>query len=82
LVTPVARDLALPLPRRGEMALARANTLAAAGRLREALATLDAIGLTDPERADADSLRGDIQRQLLALAVAPSSSSTRPASDR
>ena len=69
-VSPIARDMALPLPRRGEMALARATALATAGRLRDALAALDAVRAIDPERPDADRLRGDIQRQLLAPGTA------------
>lgn len=64
---PPAREVVLPLPRRGEKALARAQTLVAAGRLRDALAALDGVKPTDPERADADKLRTTIQQQLLAL---------------
>jgi hypothetical protein len=60
----------LPLPRRAEKALARAQTLASAGRLHDALAALDAVRATDPERGDADTLRTSIQRQLLSLAGA------------
>jgi tetratricopeptide (TPR) repeat protein len=63
-----AAEQALPLPRRGEIALGRARQLASAGHLRDALALLDQVRTTDPERADADRLRADIQRQLLALA--------------
>ncbi len=58
----------LPLPRRAEKALARAQTLASAGRLHDALAALDGVRTTDPERADADKLRTSIQQQLLSLA--------------
>jgi hypothetical protein len=65
---PVARETTLALPRRGEMALSRARQLAAGGHLREALGTLDGVRTTDPQRADADRLRADIQRQMLALA--------------
>ena len=68
---PVARETTLALPRRGEVALSRARQLAAGGRLREALAALDGVRTTDPQRADADRLRADIQRQMLALAPAP-----------
>src|SRR5204862_2892624 len=45
---PPARDLALPLPRRGEMAIARAQALPAAGRPRDALAALDGVRPMDP----------------------------------
>ena len=65
---PVSREPALPLPRRGEMALGHATELAAGGHLRDALAVLDTIRLTDAQRAAADRLRADIQRQLIALA--------------
>lgn len=68
---PVARDIVPPPPRRGEMSLTRARTLAAAGHLRDALAALDGVRTTDPERADADRLRADIQRQLIALVTLP-----------
>jgi tetratricopeptide (TPR) repeat protein len=60
----------LPLPRRAEKALARAQTLASAGRLHDALAALDTVRPTDPERPDADKLRTSIQHQLLSLAGA------------
>jgi tetratricopeptide (TPR) repeat protein len=64
---PVARETSLALPRRGEETLARARGLAAGGHLHEALASLDEVRATDPQKADADRLRGDIQRQLLTL---------------
>jgi hypothetical protein len=62
---PPARDAGLALPRRGETALAHARTLAAAHQLQEALRALDLIRPTDTQKADADLLRADIQRQLL-----------------
>jgi tetratricopeptide (TPR) repeat protein len=58
------------IPRRGELALARARTLAARGHLSDALVMLDSVRPTDAQRADADRLRADIQRQLLALVAA------------
>ena len=64
---PVARETPPALPRRGEVALGRAHQLAANGHLREALGALDGVRPTDPQRADADRLRADIQRQILAL---------------
>jgi tetratricopeptide (TPR) repeat protein len=64
---PIARDASLPLPRRGDILLARARTLAAGGHIYDALAALDGIRSTDPARSDADRLRGDLQRQLLTL---------------
>jgi hypothetical protein len=72
---PVARDAAFPLPRRGESALVRARALAASGHLRDALFALESVRPTDPQQPDADRLRADIQRQLLALIPAPSSES-------
>lgn len=66
-IVPVTREITLPVPRRGEEALARARLLAASGHLREALGALEGIRATDPQKADGDRLRGDIQRQLLTL---------------
>ena len=59
----------LPLIRTSETLVARARTLFADGHLHDALRTLDRIDLADPFRADADRLRADIQRSLLATAV-------------
>jgi tetratricopeptide (TPR) repeat protein len=70
-LAPVARESALPVPRRGETALGRARVQMGGGRLRDALATLESIRPTDPQKADADRLRADIQRQLLALTPLP-----------
>jgi hypothetical protein len=69
--SPVAHDAPLQLPRRGEIALLRARALTAGGHLHDALSALDAVRLTDPQREDADLLRADIQRQLLALTPVP-----------
>jgi hypothetical protein len=69
---PSASRQAPPLPRRGELALERARSLATGGHLRDALATLDLVRLTDPEKPEADRLRAEIQLLLIALApVAP-----------
>ena len=68
---PIARDAGLPLPRRGEMALRRARSLNASGHLYDALTALNAIRPTDPEKADADRLRVEIQSQLLSVLQAP-----------
>jgi tetratricopeptide (TPR) repeat protein len=65
---PIVHEQVPALPRRGEMALVRARSLAASGHLSDALTALDAVRPTDPQKADADRLRADIQRQLLALA--------------
>ena len=57
---------ALPLVRATELRLARARVLYADGRLREALETLEAVGVGDGSRAEADRLRAEVQRALLA----------------
>ena len=64
---PVAREAVFALPTRGEMALGRARRLVAGGALHDALSALDLVRATDPERADADQLRSEIQHQLLRL---------------
>jgi len=69
---PVARDSSLQLPRRGEMTLSRARALAAGGHLRDAVSLLQSIRSTDPQKAEADRLSADMQRQLLALTTVPS----------
>lgn len=72
-------DDALPLPRRGERALSRARLLAQSGRLRDGLASLDQIAITDEERPAADRLRAEIQRQLLAAGSAAPAAPAVPA---
>ncbi|MCC7418053.1 MAG: hypothetical protein IT176_13025 [Acidobacteria bacterium] len=62
-----AQEPGLPLPRRGEMALVRARSLSASGHLYDALAALEAVRPTDPQKTDADQLRAAIQRELLAV---------------
>jgi tetratricopeptide (TPR) repeat protein len=64
-------DRPLHMPRRGETALSRGRTLAAGGFLHDALELLETVRLTDPERPDADRLRAEIQRQLLAITPTP-----------
>jgi tetratricopeptide (TPR) repeat protein len=69
----------LPVPRASEGYLSRARSLAATGRLQDALAALDRVSLGDPLYDEAARLRGDIQQQLLTLAaIELSRSSTRP----
>jgi hypothetical protein len=58
----------LPVVRASQTALDRAQALRADGRLRDALRTLDTIDLADPFRGDADRLRAQIHRELLAAA--------------
>ena len=66
-----ARESTLPLPRRSELALERARSLAAGGRIHQALAVIDGIRATDPQKVEADRLRADLQRQLLGLTTIP-----------
>ena len=72
-------DAAPSVPRRGEMALARARAFAAGGHLRDALTTLDLVRPTDPQKEDADRLRADIQRQIMALSVTDVPAAEQPA---
>jgi tetratricopeptide (TPR) repeat protein len=67
----IPQDLSLPLPQRGEMALARGRALIAGGRLHEALSVLDQVRPTDPQKPEADRLRAAVQQQLLALTPMP-----------
>jgi hypothetical protein len=69
-VAPALAEADLLIPRRGERALIQARALAQRGRLRDALVRLDDVAVTDQERAEADRLRSDIQRQLLVLGTA------------
>jgi len=72
LSVPVAAsvdDAPLALPVRGETAFARAQSLVATGHLHDALAALDLVRPTDAQKPEADRLRADIQRQLIALAA-------------
>lgn len=66
-----SRDLALPVPRRAELAVTRARALMSGGKLRDALPLLESVRPTDPERAEADRLRGEIQHQLIAIGPLP-----------
>lgn len=61
----------LPMPRAAESALARARSLFAAGRLRDALRSLGAIDAADPLFPEAERIRADIQRELLAAGYSP-----------
>jgi len=59
----------LPFVRSSEMILARARSLYSGGHLRDALRTLERIDVADPVRPEADRLRADVQRTLLAVAT-------------
>jgi tetratricopeptide (TPR) repeat protein len=58
----------LPVARSAERLLAQARAYESAGQLHDALRVLDAVGLADPLRPEADRLRGDLQRRLLGAA--------------
>ena len=73
------RSAGLELPRRGELALARARAQVADGHLRDALVSLDLVRPTDPQKPDADRLRAEIQLQLLALTSVPAPPAARSA---
>jgi hypothetical protein len=67
---PISRGVAgegPSLPRRGETALMRARALVSAGRLRDALVALDLVRPTDAQKPEAERLRAEIQKQLIAL---------------
>jgi hypothetical protein len=71
----------LPIPLRGAVALERARALAASGRLHDALAVLDTVRITDPERGEADRLTGDIQRRLIEFAPSLPAQPVEPAQE-
>lgn len=74
-VTPVPvvgrAPIAVTVPTGGEVALIRARALYARGRLADALAALDRVGPEQNTRPEADRLRVEIQRVLLAAADDP-----------
>jgi tetratricopeptide (TPR) repeat protein len=74
--TAQAAPAPLPIVRTADILLDRARELYTGGHLHDALRLLDRIGIADPLRPDADRLRGDIQRALLAAASAGPSRDT------
>jgi hypothetical protein len=72
----------LPLPAAAEVFLARARTLYSSGRLHDALREAGRIPLGDPLYADAQRLRADIQRALIAVSDAELSANTPARSAR
>jgi tetratricopeptide (TPR) repeat protein len=64
----------LVVPGRGEVGLIRARNLYSRGRLAEALQVLDRVAADSPLRSDADQLRVEIQRLLLAAGPARATS--------
>lgn len=69
----------LPWPSPTENFLVQARALFAGGKLRDALRTLDRIPVGDALRPEAEQLRADIQRELLAVAGAEASSAASAA---
>ena len=69
----------LPIPAPTETYLTQARTMFAGGKLRDALRALDRVPIGDALRADAERLRADIQRELLAVASAEASASSAAA---
>jgi tetratricopeptide (TPR) repeat protein len=68
LITPAPAPLPVPAPT--ETYLSQARAMFAGGKLRDALRALDRVPIGDTLRGEADRLRGDIQRELLAVASA------------
>ena len=64
----------LPVPLPAEAYLRETRALFASGKLRDALRSVDRVPVGDSLRQDADRLRGEIQRELLAVAGADGSS--------
>jgi tetratricopeptide (TPR) repeat protein len=69
----------LPVPSPTEAYLTRARSLFANGKLRDALRSLARVPVGDTLRPDAERMRADIQRELLAIAGAESSSASATA---
>jgi hypothetical protein len=63
----------LPVPAPTETYMTQGRALFAGGKLRDALRLLERVPLGDSLRPAADRLRGDIQRELLAVAAAEAS---------
>jgi hypothetical protein len=72
-VTPPAP---LPVPAPMEAFLVQARALFAGGKLRDAQRALDRVPVGDTLRPEAERLRADIQRELLAVAGAEASSAS------
>lgn len=69
IVTPAPERL--PIVRSSDMLVARARRLHELGRSREALGILEGIDIADPARAEADTLRAEVQRVLLDVVTSP-----------
>lgn len=73
IITPPAQ---LPLPSPTEAYLVQARALFAGGKLRDAVRALDRVPAGDALKPEADQLRADIQRELLAVAGAEAASAS------
>lgn len=71
----------LPYPLVSDLAVRRARTLFARGHLHEALAVLDTVPVADPRFAEAERIRADVQRALLATMGARAAPPPAPARD-
>ena len=72
----------LPVLASTDVALVRARTLFARGRLAEALQVLNRIDVTGPDRQAADALRVEIQQILLSTSRSASTMAPRPEAAR
>ncbi|MBP1633706.1 MAG: hypothetical protein H6Q10_280 [Acidobacteria bacterium] len=61
----------LPVPRAAGIAVERARALLASGHPRDALRLVEQVRAGDPQRAEADELRAEIQAALLSAATPP-----------
>jgi hypothetical protein len=77
--TIIATPTALPVPSPTEAYVVQARALFAGGKLRDALHALDRVPVGDARRPDAEQIRADIQRELLAVAGAEASSASSAA---
>jgi tetratricopeptide (TPR) repeat protein len=73
---PIATPGPLPVPSPTEAYLSRARALFAGGKLRDALRSLDRVPVGDALKPEAERIRADIQRELLAVAGAEASSAS------
>ena len=76
VLVPAPSPSPLPVPSPTEAYVGQARALFAGGKLRDALHALDRVPVGDALRPDAERLRADIQRELLALAAAEASSAS------
>ena len=70
----------LPVPLPAETYLTQGRALFASGKLRDALRAVDRVPFGDSLRPEADRLRGEIQRELLAVAGVEAPAPAPPAS--